>query len=260
MSGQGLNRNTRKEHRVRKSRASAAPGNGVRNAILNQLPADEFRRLRDQMNEVNLDFKQSIYEQDGPVKDIYFPNTGIISMVTELSDGGTIETGTVGYEGMAGVPAALGRGRSPGSAFVQIAGRGLRLPASVLAAEQKRGDSPLMKLVHAYLNFVVAMLGQSAACNRMHTVESRMARWLLMTHDRVAADEFPLTQEFLGQMLGVQRPTVNIAGSTLQRAGLIKYARGRITVVDRPGLEASSCECYAHLRTQLAFAMGMAAD
>jgi CRP-like cAMP-binding protein len=241
---------------VGKSGASPVPANGVRNAILSQLPPDEFRRLRDQMDEVDLDFKQSIYEQDGPVKEIYFPHTGIISMVTELSDGGTVETGTVGYEGMTGVPAALSGGRSPGAAFVQIAGRGLRMPASVLAAEQKRPESLLIKMVHSYLNFVMAMLGQSAACNRMHTVESRMARWLLMTHDRVETDDFPLTQEFLGQMLGVQRPTVNIAGSTLQRAGFIKYSRGRITVTDRKGLESSACECYAHLQKQLSLAVG----
>ena len=244
---------------MRQTRPTPASSNGVRNAILNQLPSSEFGRLRDQMQEVTLDFKQSIYEQDGPVRDIYFPDSGVISMVIQLSDGGTIETGTVGYEGMTGVPAALGPSRSPCAAFVQVAGRGLRMPATVLSAEQKRGDSPLMRLVHAYLNFVMAMLGQSAACNRMHSVESRMARWLLMTHDRVEADEFPLTQEFLSQMLGVQRPTVNIAGSTLQRAGLIKYSRGRITVTDRKGLEGSACECYAHLQQQLALAMGMAA-
>jgi CRP-like cAMP-binding protein len=241
---------------VRQGRASPASAPRVRNSILNQLDSTEFDRLRGHMDEVDLDFKQSIYEQDGPVNQIYFPTAGMISMVTELSDGGTVETGTVGFEGITGVPAALTRGRSPGAAFVQIPGRALRLPVAVFAAEQTRGDSPLMKLVYAYLNYLVAMLGQSAACNRMHPVESRMARWLLMTHDRVDADDFPLTQEFLGQMLGVQRPTVNIAGSTLQRAGLIKYSRGRITVVDRKGLEASACECYAHLRKQLALAVG----
>jgi CRP-like cAMP-binding protein len=235
---------------VKTNRAFERSPNGVRNLLLGHLDPHEFRRLREQMDEVALDFKQSIYEQDGPVKEIYFPESGIISMVTELSDGGTVETGTVGYEGMTGVPAALGGGKSPGAAFVQIPGHALKLPAAVLADELKRGDSPLLKQVHAYLNFVVAMLGQGAACNRMHTVESRMARWLLMTHDRVQADDFPLTQEFLGQMLGVQRPTVNIAGSTLQRAGLIKYSRGRITVVDRKGLESSACECYAHLQKQ----------
>jgi CRP-like cAMP-binding protein len=185
-----------------KSFSASAPEsrNGVRNALLRELPLDEFRRLREQMQDVTLDFKQRIYEQDGPVKDSYFPNTGVVSIVVELSDGAVIEAGTVGYEGMTGVPAALAAGPSPGAAFVQIAGQGLRLPVSVLVAEQNRAESPLLKLVRAYLNYLVAMLGQSAACNRMHTVESRMARWLLMTHDRVEDDEFPLTQEFLGML------------------------------------------------------------
>jgi CRP-like cAMP-binding protein len=241
------------------SRMRSEPHQGVRNALLRQLPPDEFRRLREQMQETTLEFRQPIYEQEKPVKDIYFPNTGVVSMIVELVDGGVIEAGTVGYEGMTGVPAALTGRAAPSTAFVQIPGRGLRLPASVLVAEQARPGSPVIRMVHAYLNYVMGMLGQSAACNRMHPVESRMARWLLMTHDRVEADEFPLTQDFLSQMLGVQRPTVNIASSTLQRAGFIRYTRGRITVVDRGGLESSACECYAHLQRILDDSLAAAA-
>ncbi len=235
--------------------------NGVRNALLAQLPADEFRRLRAHMREVALDFKQIIYEQDRPVKDVYFPNSGIVSMVTVLDNGGgMIETGLVGFEGVTGVPAAFGRGVSPGRAFVQIEGTALVLAAEILVEEQQRGGSPLIAAIHGYLNFVIAMLGQGAACNRMHTVEARMARWLLTTHDRVGSAEFPLTQDFLSQMLGVQRPTVNLAGTTLQRAGLIRYSRGRIAIADRKGLEAAACECYKHLRKQLAYAVRLPAS
>jgi CRP-like cAMP-binding protein len=234
---------------------NAAGHNGVRNALLRQLPPAEFRRLRDHMDEVTLDFKQIVLEQDAPVKEIYFPNSGMISMVTVLAGGGTIETGVVGFEGVAGVPAAFVRGMSPGRAFVQVEGTALTLSAKLLIAEHERGGSPLITTIHSYLNFLVAMLGQNAACNRMHTVEARMARWLLTTHDRVETAEFPLTQDFLSQMLGVQRPTVNVAGTTLQRAGLIRYSRGRVVITDRQGLEDAACECYDHLRKQLAYAL-----
>jgi CRP-like cAMP-binding protein len=238
------------------SKKQRASSNGVRNALLSALDAAEFRRLRPQMEEVEMDFKQLIYEQNRPVKDVFFPNSGMVSMVTVL-DEGMIETGTVGCEGMTGVPAALVGGASPGRAFCQIPGRALRMPVSILADERERGGSALLTLVLRYMNFMFAMLGQSAACNRMHTVEARMAKWLLMTHDRVDEEEsFPLTQEFLGQMLGVQRPTINTAGATLQRAGYIKYSRGRIAIVDRKGLEDASCECYSQLKTQLTLSMG----
>lgn len=234
-----------------------AGGNGPgRNAILRQLPAADFSRLRKHLTEERLEFKRTIYEQDGPVKDVYFPESGVISMVALLGDGGIVEVATVGYEGMTGIPAIFGRGRSPVRVLVQIAGHALRMPSAVVLEEQARGGSALIAAIHAYMNFIVAVLAQNTACNRMHTVDSRMARWLLMTHDRVDTDEIPLTQEFMGQMLGVQRPTVNIAGSTLQRAGLIKYSRGRIRISNRAGLESAACECYAHLAKQFALIFG----
>jgi hypothetical protein len=177
-------------------------------------------------------------------------------MVALLGDGGIVEAATVGYEGVTGIPAIFGRGRSPVRVLVQIEGRALRMSSAVILDEQARGGSALIDGIHAYMNFIVAVLAQNTACNRMHTVESRMARWLLTTHDRVETDEIPLTQEFLGQMLGVQRPTVNIAGSTLQKAGLIKYSRGRITISNRDGLETAACECYAHLAKQFALTFG----
>ena len=222
-----------------------------RNVVLRQLPGDVFARLRPHLEEVDLELKHLIYEADGPVHAVYFPLTSVISMVTVLDDGEMVEAATVGCEGITGIPTVFGRGVSPYRVLAQVAGSALKMPASVVLAEQKLGDSPLIAAIHGYLNYIVAVLGQNAACNRVHTVESRMARWLLMTHDRVESDGFPMTQEFLGQMLGVQRPTVNIAGSTLQKAGLIRYTRGHITVIDRRGLEAAACECYPHLVKQL---------
>lgn len=245
---------------TKNSRTLNSSTNGVRNALLQRLRRADFDQFRKQMDEVPLDFKQTLYEQDGPIGHVYFPNTCLISMVTVLHDDGvTIETGVVGYEGVVGVPAAFLGGKSPGQVLCQIPGEALRLPSSVIVREQRRGGSPLIKLIHAYLNFVIAMLGQNAACNRMHTVEERMARWLLMTQDRVGQDQFPLTQQFLGQMLGVHRPTVNLAGSVLQRAGFIRYTRGRITITNRHQLEGAACECYAHLKKQLEVSMAAGA-
>jgi CRP-like cAMP-binding protein len=171
-------------------------------------------------------------------------------VVTDLDRGETIETGTIGNEGVAGLPALLGVRHSSSRVFCQIPGRALRLPADVIAAERDKA-TPWFQLLLRYANFANVMAAQSAACNRMHSVDARMSRWLLMTHDRVESNDFPLTQEFLAQMLGVARPTVNIAGATLQKAGFIKYSRGRVTVLDRKGLESASCECYARIRQEL---------
>jgi CRP-like cAMP-binding protein len=175
-------------------------------------------------------------------------------MVTDLDDGSTIETGTVGNEGLAGLAAVLGDGRSPGRVLMQIPGSAWRASTQAIQREREQ-NTEWFRLLLRYANFVTAMVAQTAACNRMHTVESRMSRWLLMTHDRVDDDDFPLTQQFLSLMLGVTRPTVNIAGATLQRAGFINYTRGRIAIVDREGLESASCECYERIRNELELAL-----
>jgi CRP-like cAMP-binding protein len=178
----------------------------------------------------------------------------VISVVTDLHHGETIETGTIGNEGLVGVPAVLGVEQSPSRVFCQIPGTATRVSAAIIAKERESGSRWFGVLLR-YINFVNAMTAQSAACNRMHAVDARMSRWLLMTHDRVDSDVFPLTQEFLAQMLGVARPTVNIAGATLQRAGFIKYSRGRVSILDRPGLESASCECYRRIREVLEASM-----
>jgi CRP-like cAMP-binding protein len=227
----------------------------ARNQLVQRMSAADRDRLSSQFAEEEMDFKQILHDQGQPVDDVYFVEAGVMSLVTELADGEVIETGTVGSEGLVGLPAVLGVRHSGHRALCQIPGRALRVPADVIAAESEQGTT-WFRLLLRYANFVNFMNAQVAACNRTHQVDARMSRWLLMTHDRVDGDEFPLTQEFLGQMLGVARPTVNIAGATLQRAGFIEYTRGRITVLDRKGLESASCECYRRVRDELANTLG----
>jgi len=222
----------------------------TRNLLLQGMSPEERDRLGAEFREERLDFKQTLAEQGKPVKYVYFIDSGVMSLVTDLSDGEVIETGTVGNEGLVGLPAVLGVRHSPGRALCQIPGHGFRVRAEVITAEAERG-TPWFRLLLRYANFVVAMTAQGAACNRLHAVDARMSRWLLMTHDRVDGDDFPLTQEFLGLMIGAARPTVNIAGATLQKAGFIRYTRGRITVLDRTGLESAACECYFRIRDEL---------
>lgn len=227
----------------------------TRNALLQQLSTGEYARLRPHFKDVTLEFKQVLYEPDDLIDAVYFVEQGVVSLVTPLDDGATVETGTVGNEGVAGLPVFLESNRGTERAICQIAGSAKRLSAEIVRAERHHVDSQLRSVVLQYTSAVIRMTAQTAACNRVHTVEERMSRWLLMTLDRVGNNEFALTQEFLAQMLGVRRPTVNIAGATLQRAGLIRYSRGKIAVVDREGLESASCECYARIRDEFAQAL-----
>jgi CRP-like cAMP-binding protein len=160
-----------------------------------------------------------------------------------------VEVGTVGNEGMLGLPVFLGADSSPGAAFCQVPGRALRMPAEALRAAASV-EGPLRDLLQRYAQALMDQIAQSAACNRAHSTEERLCRWLLMTHDRVGADRFPLTQEFLGQMLGVRRAGVSATASILQRAGFIRYSRGTITITDRAGLESASCGCYRVVRDE----------
>jgi len=231
----------------------AASKSSHRNRILKLLKPAELERMEPHLEAVTLSFKEPLLQQGKRIDHIYFPNSGVISLVTDV-EGFTVETGTVGREGVLGLGALLGMPQSVGRAFCQIPGDAMRITTRHLQAEIDRGGS-LGPVLLRYTNAVLGMLSQNAACNGAHTVEERMCRWLLMTHDRVDADEFALTQEFLGMMLGVRRPTVSLTGSTLQRAGLISYARGRIKILDRARLEAASCECYAFVRDQFELAL-----
>jgi CRP-like cAMP-binding protein len=214
------------------------------NRLLALLPRTVARRMDDVMEQVSLGLKEMLYEADAPIEHVYFPISGMMSVVITMEDGGTVEVGTIGNEGMIGTPLYLGAARSPTRAFSQIPGDCLRMTAANFKRELTEADEALHRLIGRYCQAFVNQISQSVACNHLHSVEERSCRWLLMAHDRVGKDEFPLTQEFLSQMLGVRRPSVTIAAGLLEKAGLITYKRGRITVLNRDGLEAASCECY----------------
>jgi CRP-like cAMP-binding protein len=225
-----------------------------RNRILRLLSTDEADRITPHLEFVKLSFKEPIYEEGKAVDYLYFVLSGIVSLVQDVEES-PIETGTVGCEGLVGLPAFLGNSLAPGRAFCQVPGDSLRVRPDIVRAEFSLGGN-FANVLLRYTNALIGMVSQSVACLAAHPIEARMSRWLLMTRDRMESNDFPLTQEFLGQMLGVRRASVSLAGSSLQRAGLIKYSRGRITILDRPGLEAASCECYSFIRKQFDRALG----
>ena len=225
------------------------PVTSGRNKLLAALPTKEAARLVPYLEPVSLDSEETLYEPDGLIRHVYFPTSGLISLLLVLDDGSAAEVGRVGDEGMVGLPLFLGVERSHTRAFVQIPGEALRMKAQVFRQQARQGGL----LVNLLLRYTQALLRHSerlTACNTWHPIEQRLCRWLLITHDRVQADQFEITQEFLSQMLGVHRKSVTIAASNLQRAGLICYSRGKLTVLDREGLEAASCECYRAIRRQ----------
>ena len=213
------------------------------NRLLAALPPEEMDPLRPLLETVPLAHRQSLYETGKPIEHVYFIHRGVASMVAPMMQGVPVEIATIGPEGMVGIPVFLGAEQMPSQAFMQIPGEGARLESD--AFREVIGRSPaLHRLLLRYTLALMNLIAQSTACNRVHPIEERCARWLLMTHDRVHEAVFPLTQEFLGEMLGVRRPTVSLAAGMLAKAGLISYVRGHITILDRPGLEAASCECY----------------
>lgn len=220
------------------------------NRLLAGLPAAEAARLAPLLEDVTFGAGDVVYRANGPVDAVYFPRGGVFSMVLTTADGATVEVGTVGREGLLGVPLVLGADRSPTRVFCQVPpGPARRLSADAFRAATGRGGR-LPALVGRYTQALLNQVSQTAACNRLHAVETRLARWLLMARDRLDGDVVLLTQEFLAHMLGVRRASVTEAALALQRAGLIGYTRGRVTVLDRPGLEAAACECYRVVRAE----------
>lgn len=217
--------------------------------LLSALPSELAAQVVDELEEVELAPKQALYRARETIEQVYFPLEAVVSLVADMADGATVEVATVGSEGMLGVPVLLRAGEADYRAFVQIPGRALRLPAGRLLALAAANDG-FASLLYRYVQALMTQVARSAACNQVHTIDERAARWLLMTHDRVGSDDFPLTQEFLAQMLGVRRASVNTAAGMLQRAGYIAYSRGRIRVLDRSGLEGSACECYGIIRNE----------
>jgi CRP-like cAMP-binding protein len=222
------------------------------NRLLALVPQDERERLAREFELVSLDLRDTVYEEDKPIEYVYFPLDGILSLVSQMEDGRGIEVATIGNEGMAGLPVFLQATlTSAHMAFAQIPGQSLRMPAarfSDFINSSKNGGLHLA--LNRYTQALMSMIARAVACNALHSVQQRASRWLLTTHDRVGVDEFLLTQEFLGQMLGVTRASVNEVARDLQDAGAIRYSRGRISILDRRELELRSCECYRVIRTE----------
>jgi CRP-like cAMP-binding protein len=221
----------------------------MRNRLLADLPPEEDAQLRPYLERVSLGVKDVLYEPYQPIPAMYFPETGVISMLAIMGDGKTSEVGLVGNEGVLGLPVFLGAETSPTRAFAQVPGESLRMAAAVFTEVLPRAGT-LMRRLQRYTQALFIQVSQSAACNNLHETMPRCCRWLLMTHDRVGSDEFLLTHEFLAAMLGVRRASVSAEAATLQQAGLIRYRRGQLTIVNRQGLEAAACECYRIIATE----------
>jgi CRP-like cAMP-binding protein len=230
-----------------KPRSVHVPGE---NRLLAALPREEYGRLLPKLEKVSLALKDVVHEANVPIAQVLFPLSGVVSLVLITDGGPAVEVATVGNEGMVGTPVFLGADRSPTRAITQVPGEALRIEVRVFQEEVGRGG-PLPALIGRYTQVLITQISQATVCHHLHPVGQRMCCWLLMTHDRVGADEFPLTQEFLAQMLAVRRPTVTAVAGTLQKAGLISYHRGRMTILDRKGLEAASCGCYRAVKKEL---------
>jgi len=225
-------------------RAPAPSVDHQRNRLLELLAPEDFNLLRADLEPVELDYRLPLYEAHRPIQFVYFPIVGVASLVATMENGSAAEVGTVGNEGLVGVPIILGDKLAPTSIYIQVPGVGLRLRAS-LFHEALQHSSALRTVMFHYVHTFFNQVAQSAACNTFHTIDQRCCRWLLMTHDRANSDQFLLTQEFLGMMLGVQRTSVTLIASRLKRENLIDYRRGTVTILDRKRLERRSCECYA---------------
>jgi CRP-like cAMP-binding protein len=216
----------------------------TRNRILDTLPPEERRALEPHLKDASFKPGEIIYRPGERLSHIYFPTTCVFSVVMLMQDGAGVEIDTTGREGLTGsLQVLLSSDSAQSQTFCQVPGDAKRMP---LDAFKKclAGGEKLRSLTERYARSSVTLMGQSIACNRLHTLNERCARWLLLTHDRVGSDQFKLTQEFLATMLGVHRPAVSVAAGALQQAGFIRYRRGFVTVVDAEGLESASCECY----------------
>jgi CRP-like cAMP-binding protein len=219
------------------------------NRLLAALPKDEYRRLSPGLELFPLVFGEVIYEPSDLIRYVYFPTSGVISLLAAVEDRATLEVGLVGREGMVGLPAFMGVKTSGNRAVVQGAGEAMKMKATVFRKECDKGGS-LPRLLRRYTHSRLTQIGQAAACNRFHPIDARLARWLLMTRDRMETDEFQLTQEFLSNMLGVRREGVNKAAGALQQQRLISYSRGTLTILDRAGLKAGACHCYGIIKKE----------
>ena len=226
----------------------AAAHAAEQNRLLRAFSAEDYADLLLQLTPVRLGFKQELVQPDLPIQDVYFIREGVASILATEQEGEPIEVGTIGPEGFIGLPVLLGAERTPYQMFMQIEGHGWRMSAD--AFRRLVDERPAVRhLLLRYAQYYIDQVSQSVACNRLHTLDERCARWLLMTHDRVEGDRFELTHEFLSYMLGVRRAGVTVAMGTLQAAKIVSYTRGRIEILDRARLEEATCDCYHITRT-----------
>ena len=235
----------------RKSATGGADNEGIHNTILLGLPRKECELIFSKIEFLQLPTHTVLNDMNEPIKHAYFMNSGLASILNVMSDGKTVEVGLCGKEGFVGLPLIVGFERSPTQAIIQIEGSAFRVKARDLIEALKKCPR-LEKSLHRYAQELALQVTQVAACNRMHEVDNRLARWLLMSEDRVGSSVFQLTQEFIAHMLGTRRASVTIAAGILQKAGLINYKRGQVKIKDRAGLEDAACECYGSQNQQLA--------
>ncbi|MBW4680761.1 MAG: Crp/Fnr family transcriptional regulator [Microcoleus vaginatus WJT46-NPBG5] len=221
------------------------------NQLLAALPAQEYQRLVPHLEKVSIEIGQVLYDHFQPIEYVYFPIQGLVSLLYVMEDGSTVEVGLVGHEGMVGIPVILGGMKTTNQALVQVAVSAMRMEASRLKSEFDRGGE-LQRILLRYTQVLLSLVSQTAACNRLHTLEERLSRWLLLVQNRLQSDELPLTQEYISQMLGTRRSGVTVAAGTLQEAGIISYKRGKITILNQENLEATACECYQVIKTEFA--------
>jgi CRP-like cAMP-binding protein len=227
------------------------------NQLLSRLPQDVYQRIQPHLQKIPLPFKHVLYKSQGPIDYVYFPVSGALSALTIMNDGSAIEVGTVGFEGAVGLTVLYGANISPNELIVQISGEGWRMESEKLKKSVSQ-EASLRELLQNYQTTFLMQVSQSVACNGLHQVQQRCARWLLETHDRVRDVVVPLTHEFLAIMLGVRRSTVSEILHPFQEEGLLKCGRGEITILDRQGLENASCECYRRVKDEFASLFGEA--
>jgi len=224
--------------------SSSRPPPSPANHLLAALPPDDYARLAPTLRNTPLKLKRFLHKPGEAIEQVYFPGGGFASVVTVLKDGGMVEVATIGREGMLGMSAVVNGNPSPAAAMVQAETDVCYTMSAEAFRQEMNRRGAFHELLTRYGQALVGFIMQSAACNAVHSVEQRLSRWLLLAHDRVGKDEFPLTQELAAMMLGTSRPTVSVVAGTLHKAGLINYHRGHVAIVDRENLEAASCECY----------------
>jgi CRP-like cAMP-binding protein len=219
------------------------------NHLLATLTEEQYQAVAPRLHQVPLKQKDKLYERNEAPKYVYFPCSAVLSVLASMANGAAVEAGTVGREGFVGIEVLAGGEVSTETVVCQVAGDTLRMSVGDFK-EAISGDTPLRNITQRYMLVYLSLVSQSVACNRLHTIEERFARWILMTHDRVDGDNFHLTQEFIADMLGVHRPSVSLVAGAFQQAGFLRYSRGNMSILNRTGLEDIACECYGAVREQ----------